>query len=162
QHWRADARLLRRAAARRRAGRGAAPGPAAHAGAAKHRASVLLGSIHRGRRLAAAGPARVSVARGYAMIGPLRAVAVIVTLVIAVPPSGAQPPSAAPSSQAALDEAKQLNQQVEKLYKDGKYQDALAPAERALALRENALGPGHPDVAQSLNNLGNVYEAQGE
>jgi tetratricopeptide (TPR) repeat protein len=32
---------------------------------------------------------------------------------------------------------------------------------RALAIREKALGPDHPDVASSLNNLGNVYLRQG-
>ena len=34
--------------------------------------------------------------------------------------------------------------------------------ERALALREKALGPEHPDVATSLNNLAELYEAQGQ
>jgi hypothetical protein len=33
--------------------------------------------------------------------------------------------------------------------------DALGPlSERALAIREKALGPEHPDTATSLNNLG--------
>jgi tetratricopeptide (TPR) repeat protein len=31
-----------------------------------------------------------------------------------------------------------------------------------LAIRENALGPDHPDVATSLNNLGFLYDAQGQ
>lgn len=30
----------------------------------------------------------------------------------------------------------------------------------ALAIRERALGPNHPDVAQSLNNLGILYANQ--
>jgi Flp pilus assembly protein TadD len=33
--------------------------------------------------------------------------------------------------------------------------------QRALALREQALGPNHPEVAQSLNNLAIIYSAQG-
>ena len=33
--------------------------------------------------------------------------------------------------------------------------------ERALAIREKALGPDHPDVAKSLNNLALLYRAQG-
>jgi len=33
--------------------------------------------------------------------------------------------------------------------------------ERALAILEKALGPGHPHVAQSLNNLAELYRAQG-
>jgi tetratricopeptide (TPR) repeat protein len=32
---------------------------------------------------------------------------------------------------------------------------------RSLAIREKALGPEHPDVAQSLNNLAGVYRDQG-
>jgi len=31
----------------------------------------------------------------------------------------------------------------------------------ALAIREKALGPDHPDVAKSLNNLAEVYREQG-
>ena len=32
---------------------------------------------------------------------------------------------------------------------------------RSLAILEKALGPDHPDVAVSLNNLGELYRAQG-
>jgi hypothetical protein len=31
---------------------------------------------------------------------------------------------------------------------------------RVLEMREKALPAGHPDVAQSLNNLGNFYRSQ--
>ena len=34
--------------------------------------------------------------------------------------------------------------------------------ERALTIREKALSPEHPDVAQSLNNLALFYRAQGQ
>ena len=34
--------------------------------------------------------------------------------------------------------------------------------QRALAIRERALGPDHPEVAQSLNNLAGLHTAQGE
>ena len=34
--------------------------------------------------------------------------------------------------------------------------------ERALAIREKALGASHPDVGQTLNNLANVYRDQGK
>jgi CHAT domain-containing protein/tetratricopeptide (TPR) repeat protein len=34
--------------------------------------------------------------------------------------------------------------------------------ERALAIREQALGPHHPDTAQSLNNLGFLHKAMGD
>jgi hypothetical protein len=33
--------------------------------------------------------------------------------------------------------------------------------ERALAIWEKALGPEHPDAAQSLHNLAGLYQAQG-
>ena len=40
------------------------------------------------------------------------------------------------------------------LYKDqGRYADAEPLYKRSLAIREKALGPDHPDVATSLNNL---------
>ncbi len=34
--------------------------------------------------------------------------------------------------------------------------------ERALAIREKALGPEHPDTATSLNNLALLLQAQGD
>ena len=42
----------------------------------------------------------------------------------------------------------------------GKYAEAEPLHQRALAIREKALGSEHPDVAQSLNNLAEVYGAQ--
>ena len=41
------------------------------------------------------------------------------------------------------------------------YTEAITLAERALAIREKALGPDHPDVAMSFNNLAVLYKAQG-
>ena len=37
-----------------------------------------------------------------------------------------------------------------------------APYQRALAIYEQALGPTHPDVAQSLGNLRELYRDQGK
>jgi len=34
--------------------------------------------------------------------------------------------------------------------------------QRALAIREQLLGPHHPDTAQSLNNLAELYRDQGK
>jgi CHAT domain-containing protein/Tfp pilus assembly protein PilF len=76
--------------------------------------------------------------------------------------SVAQVPAVTASARAPLEEAVQLNKQVEKLYEEGKYQEAVVPAERALAIREKALGPNHADVAESLNNLALLYQDQGE
>ena len=45
---------------------------------------------------------------------------------------------------------------------DGDFAGARAYHERALAIREKALGPDHPDMAYSLNNLGYLLHAQGD
>ena len=60
-----------------------------------------------------------------------------------------------------LEEAKRLNQQAIQLYKQGEYNKAIVLAERALEIREKALGENHPDVAESLNNLALLYSNQG-
>jgi tetratricopeptide (TPR) repeat protein len=43
----------------------------------------------------------------------------------------------------------------------GQYADAEPLYKRSLAIREKALGSDHLDVAQSLNNLAELYQAQG-
>ncbi|MCH6578498.1 MAG: CHAT domain-containing protein, partial [Proteobacteria bacterium] len=45
-------------------------------------------------------------------------------------------------------------------HRQGKYAEAEPLHKRALAIREKALGPEHPDVATSLNNLAELYKAQ--
>src|SRR5262249_40986810 len=47
-------------------------------------------------------------------------------------------------------------------YDAGNYPEAGAPLRRALAIWEAALGPKHPHVATSLNNLAGLYDAQGQ
>ena len=42
----------------------------------------------------------------------------------------------------------------------GHYEDAKPLYERSLALLEKALGPDHPDVAASLNNLAGLLNSQ--
>jgi hypothetical protein len=42
------------------------------------------------------------------------------------------------------------------------YKQAKPLFERALAIREKLLGPAHPDMATSLNNLSNLLHAQGD
>ena len=59
------------------------------------------------------------------------------------------------------DELAALNAQVVKLYGLGKYAEAIEIAKRSLALAEKQLGPDHPDVGQSLNNLALLYDKQG-
>ena len=55
-----------------------------------------------------------------------------------------------------LDVAMSLNNLAMLLHTEGKYAEAEPLHRRALAMREKALGPEHPDVAQSLNNLANA------
>ena len=43
----------------------------------------------------------------------------------------------------------------------GRYAEAEPLYKRALAIGEKALGPDHPDVAQSLNNLASCTTHQG-
>ena len=42
----------------------------------------------------------------------------------------------------------------------GRYQEAQGYLEQALAIRKKALGPDHPDVATSLNNLAGLYRCR--
>src|SRR6185295_1026440 len=111
--------------------------------------------------LASAGQDRIFTPRAQAMIRPLCTV-VVVVLLAGTPRSRAQPPTVTPSAQTALNEATRLNREVEKLYGEGKFRNAVPLAERALALREKALGSTHPDVAEILNNLALLYKVQGE
>ena len=55
-------------------------------------------------------------------------------------------------------DAASLNQQVNELSKQGRYSEALPVAQKALALREKALGPDNADVALSLYTLATLYQ----
>ena len=46
-------------------------------------------------------------------------------------------------------------------YAQGRQADAEPLYKRSLATHEKALGPQHPNVATSLNNLASLYKAQG-
>jgi CHAT domain-containing protein len=69
--------------------------------------------------------------------------------------------SAAPTD-ARLQEAQAAFDEAANLQKEGKYTEAIAKGEQALALREAVLGGSHPEVAACLNLLGNLYLQQGE
>jgi CHAT domain-containing protein/tetratricopeptide (TPR) repeat protein len=58
-------------------------------------------------------------------------------------------------------EANELDNRVTELYSAGRYSEAIPLAQRALAIREKTLGRDHPDVAQSLNNLAELYNSLG-
>ena len=64
-------------------------------------------------------------------------------------------------TQDSLERAATLNRRVIELYRAGRYQEAIPLAEEVLAIRQEQLGQNHPDVAQSLNNLAELYKAQG-
>ena len=55
-----------------------------------------------------------------------------------------------------------LNQAGIYLRERGLYEQAEALLQRALATREEALGPGHPETATILNDLGRLYYLQGK
>lgn len=59
-----------------------------------------------------------------------------------------------------LSEAGILNTKVIELFNAGQYAEAIPLAQRALSIRENALGPIHPDLASSLENLATLYSTQ--
>jgi hypothetical protein len=61
---------------------------------------------------------------------------------------------------AQQDEAGALDKRIE-LHQAGKFSEAAPLAQRALAIAEKALGPDHPDIAISLNNLTELYDDQG-
>jgi tetratricopeptide (TPR) repeat protein len=74
---------------------------------------------------------------------------------------------------AALKEAEKSGEQVLRLavsllalgrvyHAQGNYAEAEPLHQRALAIREKALGPEHADVAQSPNNLALLYKTQGK
>ena len=55
-----------------------------------------------------------------------------------------------------------LNKEVLELYRQGKYDRAVVVAQKALEVAEENVGPDHPDVATSLNNLAELYRTQGD
>jgi CHAT domain-containing protein/Tfp pilus assembly protein PilF len=57
-----------------------------------------------------------------------------------------------------LDEARRLFEEARRLRQQGKYGEALPPAERAIAVREDVLGPDHTAVADALHLLAVIYD----
>lgn len=60
-------------------------------------------------------------------------------------------------SWARSNELQVLDDQLEQLYDNGKYNEAITVLEKMLALEEIELGPEHIDVATTLHNLANLY-----
>ena len=66
-------------------------------------------------------------------------------------------PNTSFSQDDALEKAKVLNQQVIKVYEEGRYLEAIKMAEKDLAIREKILGPVHHLMATTQNNLKLLY-----
>jgi CHAT domain-containing protein/Tfp pilus assembly protein PilF len=62
---------------------------------------------------------------------------------------------------ARLQEAQTAFNEASSLWEAGRYADAVARGEHALALREAVLGDSHPDVATSLETLGHHHLLRG-
>ena len=55
-----------------------------------------------------------------------------------------------------------LNDEVVELYRTGQYARAVVVGKKALKVAEEIVGPDHPSVATSLNNLAGLYMTQGQ
>jgi tetratricopeptide (TPR) repeat protein len=60
------------------------------------------------------------------------------------------------------DDLEALNQRIVELFKQGKYQEAIPLAEKAVDITRRLRGPEHLDTAQSLSNLALLYDELGE
>ena len=66
------------------------------------------------------------------------------------------------SGSVPATEWESLTGEVMKLYSAGDYTQGVIVAKRALQVAQQNDGPDHPNVALSLGNLAELYEAQGE
>jgi CHAT domain-containing protein/Tfp pilus assembly protein PilF len=64
--------------------------------------------------------------------------------------------------EAQTYQAQRLHNKASALISTAKYDEAQALEEKALALREKALGPDSPAVANSLHQLGNIYHLKAD
>ena len=51
------------------------------------------------------------------------------------------------------EEAEQSNSKLLELYRQGQFKEAIPIAKEALSIREELLGPEHPETTTSLKNL---------
>ncbi len=65
-------------------------------------------------------------------------------------------------STAQVEAAALFGQAGRYLRDRARYEQAALLYQRALAIREQQLGPDHPDTATSLNNLAELYKSQGK
>ncbi len=67
----------------------------------------------------------------------------------------------AASAHAQANEWKALIEEARTLYQKGEYDHGVVVAKKALDMAEKALGPNHPDVATSLENIALLYRKTG-
>jgi CHAT domain-containing protein/Tfp pilus assembly protein PilF len=79
---------------------------------------------------------------------------ILVAMLIGIPFAGAP-------AIGQQDETTALNKRIGELYQAGKFSDAIPLAQRALEIREKALGPDDPVLASSLNVLAFLFNALG-
>lgn len=63
---------------------------------------------------------------------------------------------------ARLAEAERLEDRISQLHIQGKQNEAISLAQRALTIYEQVLGQDHPKVTGSLNTLADLYKEQGK
>jgi CHAT domain-containing protein/Tfp pilus assembly protein PilF len=69
---------------------------------------------------------------------------------------------AATDDDRALQEARKRYQDFFKLFREGKYGEALATIERAVEIRERILGPEHRETVNALHNLATICFHNGD
>lgn len=65
------------------------------------------------------------------------------------------------AQRAALAEANAISQEAVRRYREGAIGSAIALTEQVLVAYDRVLGPDHPQVATSLDNLGRLYQLHG-
>jgi len=86
---------------------------------------------------------------------------VVTVLMLCAMQAGAEVLDLAPSGSETAADAASLSKQADEFNSAGRYGEAEPLYRRALAIRERALGPDHPDTAKSLNDVANVLEETG-
>lgn len=66
------------------------------------------------------------------------------------------------SHASEMEEAKRLDEEVERLFKDNRFEEAHHLSLRVLAIREKVLGPKHPDTAHTLQMLAQICSRMGD
>ena len=66
------------------------------------------------------------------------------------------------AAQGDLDRARELQAEAQKDWNAGRFREGTPKAREALALREKALGPEHPQVAESLHALAQLLRESGD